>query len=181
MKKFAGALVGLMILAAIVGAAAQAGPPTPAPELKKLDYFAGTWNTEATIPPGPWGSGGKFTTTSTGQWQEGSFFLLRNDKFTLPSELGGSGSGTSVTGYDSDKKVYTDERFDSRGQHTKSTGTVSGDTWTWNSENNYGGMTISGRMTFKIVSPTSYTPKYEISIDGGANWMSFWDGKATKQ
>jgi hypothetical protein len=31
-------------------------PPTPAPELKKLDYFTGTWGSEAIISPGPLGT-----------------------------------------------------------------------------------------------------------------------------
>ena len=106
MKRFAVVLVGLVILIAAVSASAQMAP-TPAPELKKLDYFAGTWEIEATIPPGPWGGGGKFTTSGTNEWQQGNFFILGQDKFTLPSDLGGGGNGTTVTGYDPDKKVYT--------------------------------------------------------------------------
>ena len=181
MKKYSTILCGVVVLIAGVSASAQMGPPTPAPELKKLDYFAGSWTIDATIGQGPWGSGGKFTSTGTEDWQQGNFFLVGKDEFTLPAELGGSGKGMSVMGYDPDKKVYTEERFDSRGQHTKSTGTLAGDTWTWTSENNYGGMVIQGRLTIKVLSPTSYTTKYEVSADGGSSWMPFWDGKATKK
>jgi len=41
-------------------------------------------------------------------------------------------------------------------------------------------MTIQGRLTLKMVSPTSYTTKYEVSADGGSTWLAFWEGKATK-
>ena len=44
-----------------------------------------------------------------------------------------------------------------------SKGTLSGDTWTWTSSSNYGGMEIQGKMTIKTVTPTSYTMKYEVS------------------
>ncbi len=42
-------------------------------------------------------------------------------------------------------------------------------------------MTIQSRLIMKVTSPTSYTSKYEVSADGGTNWMLFWDGKATKK
>lgn len=164
-----------------VAAVGQMTPPTPAPELKKLDYFAGTWTTDAMIGQGPWGSGGKFSDTDTVEWMKGGFYLVNHSDFTLPTELGGTGTSLAILGYDSDKKVYTEERFDSTGRHVIATGTLNGDTWTWTSESNYGGMTIQGRVTMKMTSPTSYTTKYEVSADGGANWMPFWDGKVTKK
>jgi hypothetical protein len=157
------------------------GPPTPAPELKKLDYFAGNWTIEATIGSGPWGGGGKFTATGDNQWMKGGFFLVNHADFSLPAEMGGSGTGLSVFSYDADKKVYTQEQFDSNGRHSIMTGTLNGDTWTWTGEANYGGMTIQQRMTIKEISPTSYSTKYEVSADGGTNWMPFWDGKGTKK
>jgi len=35
-------------------------------------------------------------------------------------------------------------------------------------------------MTMKVLSPTSYTAKLEISIDG-TSWSTFMEGKATKK
>ena len=52
------AVLGLVVAASAV---ATAQTNTRAPELKKLDYFVGNWSTEATVVPGPWGAGGKFT------------------------------------------------------------------------------------------------------------------------
>lgn len=48
------ALASILIVTA-VGASAQMGPLTPAPELKKLDYSSASWAREATIGQGPWG------------------------------------------------------------------------------------------------------------------------------
>ena len=175
-------LSAIFILAvSSVAAVAQMGPPSPAPELKKLDYFAGTWTTDATIGQGPWGSGGKFADTDTVEWMKGDFYLVNHSDFTLPAELGGSGASLAILGYDADKKVYTEERFDSTGRHVIATGTLNGDTWIWISENNYNGMMIQARVTMKVTSPTSYTTKYEVSGDGGTNWMPFWEGKVTKK
>ena len=181
MKTLVTIALGFILLITAAGASAQMSPPTPAPELKKLDYFSGSWTTDATIGAGPWGSGGKFSATGTDEWMKGNFFLVGHDDFTLPAELGGGGSATAILGYDPDKKVYTEDRFDSNGRHQKSTGTLSGDTWTWTTENDYNGMTIQGRLTIKMTSATSYTTKYEVSADGGTTWMPFWEGKATKK
>ena len=173
--------LGLFIAFSAAGVWAQMSPPTPAPELKKLDYFAGSWTSEATVAPGPWGPGGKFSDTVNAEWMKGDFFLVSHSDFSLPLELGGSGASLSILGYDTDKGTYTNERFDSRGRHVVATGTLKGDTWTWTGENNYGGMTIQTRFTMKMISPTSYTSKYEVSSDGGASWLPFWEGKATKK
>jgi len=81
MKKCAVAVVGVVVIMAALSAAAQMGPPTPAPELKKLDYFIGTWTIDATIGPGPWGAGGKFTSTGTDEWLKGNFFVIGHADF----------------------------------------------------------------------------------------------------
>ncbi|HKW19537.1 MAG TPA: DUF1579 family protein [Terriglobales bacterium] len=180
MKRHSKLGLGAVLLLTSVVAGAQMNS-TPAPELKKLDYFTGTWTLEATIPAGPWGGGGKFSTSGDSEWMKGGFFLVDHADFSMPADLGGTGTGESIFGYDPDKKVYTEDRFDSLGRHAVVTGTLDGDTWTWTGENNYGGMTIKSRLTLKMISPTSYTSKYEVSADGGANWMTFWDGKATKK
>src|SRR5215468_6834584 len=89
LKTLATIALGFILL--ISAASAQMSPPTPAPELKKLDYFSGSWTIDATIGAGPWGSGGKFSATGTDEWMKGNFFLVGHDDFTLPAELGGGG------------------------------------------------------------------------------------------
>ena len=172
------ALIPFVILLAASAVAQMGGPPGP--EVKKLDYFLGTWTTEGTIAQGPWGTGGKFTATATTDWLPGNFFLQSQSESKMPPEIGGDSKAVLVMGYDTQQNVYTSDRFSSLGQHQSAKGTLSGDTWTWTSTSNYGGMDIQEKMTIKILSPTSYTLRYEISMDG-KNWMPFMDGKTTKK
>jgi hypothetical protein len=173
--------LGFILALTSVAVVAQMSPPTPSPELKKLDYFTGSWTSEATIASGPWGAGGKFADTVSAEWMKGGFFVVSHSDYSMPAEMGGPGTSMSVLGYDPDKKIYTEERFDSAGRHVIMTGSLNGDTWMWTGENQYGGMTIHSRITIKMISSTSYSSNYEISIDGGASWMPFWNGKATKR
>jgi len=154
--------------------------PKPGPETKKLEYFLGTWTTEGTVAQGPWGMGGKFTSTDTTEWMDGNYFVMSHSDFKMPPELGGDGKETSVMGYDTEQNTYFYEGFNSQGRHESSKGTVSGDTWTWTSEANYDGQDVKQRSTMKILSPTSFNMKFEVSMDG-TTWNTFMEGKATKK
>jgi hypothetical protein len=152
----------------------------PGREVKKLDYFVGNWIIEGIIGQGPWGAGGKFSSTDTTEWMQGKFFVEEHSDFKMPPEVGGDGKATSFMGYDTGQKVYTYNEFNSQGRREVSKGTVSGDTWTWTSSQDYGGQDVNQKMTMKISSPTSYSLKFEISLDG-TTWMTFMNGKATKK
>jgi hypothetical protein len=169
------ASVCLMFLVA-VSAVAQMPAPKPAPEVSKLDYLAGDWVSDADLKPGPMGPGGKMTSTDQFHWMEGKFFLVLHSKFTGAM---GNGMSLAVMGYDPDKKVYTYNEYNSMGQVNHSEGTVAGDTWTWTSDENMGGQTFKGRYTMKVVSPTAFNFKYEMSQDG-TNWTTAMEGKSTK-
>jgi hypothetical protein len=54
----------------------------------------------------------------------GEFFLVSHSDFSVPVELGGTGTSLAVLGYDADKKTYTEERFDSTGRQVVATGTL---------------------------------------------------------
>jgi len=155
-------------------------PTAPGPEVKKLDYFVGTWTSEGTVSQGPWGAGGKFSSTDSSEWMDGNFFVVSHGDFRLPAEIGGAGKELAVMGYDANQNLYTYDSFNSEGMRSTSTGTLSGDTWTWNSSANYGGQETKQRMTIKVLSPTSYSIKFEISMDA-TNWTTFMEGKATKK
>jgi len=154
--------------------------PKPGPEVKRLDYFVGSWTVEATIAQGPWGAGGKFISTDTNEWMPGSFFVEGHSDFKMPPELGGDGKATSFMGYDTDQNVYTYNEFNSQGRRENSKGTISGDAWIWTSTQSYDGQEIKQKMTMKVLTPVSYSLKFEISMDG-TNWMTFMEGKATKK
>ena len=171
-------LAATLILLA-VSALAQM-PAKPGPELKKLDFFVGSWSVETTIAPGPWGAGGKFTSATTTTWQLGDFYLQTQSDFKMPPEVGGDGKSTAITGYDAEQNVYTRDEFNNQGRHVSSKGTFAADTWTWNASQNYAGTEVQIRTTVKQLSSTSYNLKVETSVDG-TTWMTFMEGKATKK
>jgi uncharacterized protein DUF1579 len=172
-----------ILVLTLIGCAASAWaqmPAKPGPEVKKLEYFVGSWTTEGTVAQGPWGPGGKFSATDTSEWMPGNFFITGHSDFKMPPEVGGEGKETSIMGYDTDQNVYTYDGFNSQGRHEVSRGTVSSDTWTFTSSANHGGQDIKQKLTIKILTPASHTMKFEISMDG-TNWMTFMEGKATKK
>ena len=175
MKTTAMIFSAVLLLAA--SALAQMEMPKPGPEHKKLDMFAGSWNLDGDLKPGPMGPGGKMTETEKCEWMEGGFYLVCHSQFTSGM---GNGSGISVMGYSNDAKAYTYREFNSWGEFDDSKGSVDGDTWTWTSDEKMGGMSMKGRFTMKVVSPTSYNFMFEMSQDG-TKWTTVMDGKATKK
>jgi len=163
-----------LVLAAV--ALAQMEMPKPGPEHKKLDIFAGSWMLDADIKPGQMGPGGKVTETEKCEWMDGGFFLVCHLDYKGPM---GSGVGTSYMGYSTEDKAYTYRELNSWGEFTDAKGSVDGDTWTWTSDEKMGGMTMKGRFTVKILSPTAYSFSYETSQDG-TKWTLVMDGKSTK-
>jgi hypothetical protein len=174
MMRIATIAAGILIFAA--SALAQMEAPKPAPELKKLDMFAGSWTLDVDMKASSMNPAGKITENETCQWQEGNFFLICHSDY---QGMMGTGVGLSVLGYSTDDKVYTYREFNSWGEFGDSRATVNGDTWTWTSDEKMGGMTMKTRFTMKISSPTSYTFAYDMSPDG-AKWNTVMDGKATK-
>ena len=168
----------LVLLIATLAREAYSQMGAPSPELKKLDFLSGNWTADGTINPGPSMPGGKFTMTIHAEWLDGNFFLVEHSD----GDLGAMGKlkELAIMGYDSEKKVYTYHAFNSAGQAETATGTIDGDTWTWTSDEHFNGMTMKGRYTMKVLSPTSYTMKFELSQDGNS-WTTNMEGKATKK
>ena len=175
MKRTAVLLIGILLLA--TAAFAQMGPPKPGPEHQKLNYFVGNWTSEGDMKPGPMGPGDKVTVSEDSQWMDGGFFVVIRSNFK--SAAMGNGSGIAFMGYDPQEKVYTYDEFNSMGEVVHSKGTLDGDTWTWTNDMKMGPQTMKGRFTMKILSPTSYTYKFEMSPDG-TKWDLVMDGKDTK-
>ena len=150
--------------------------PKPAPELDRLNYFAGNWNTVTDMKASPYGPAGKYTSKDNSEWMPGKFFLVTHSMMNGPM---GPGTQVAVMGYKTDDKVYTYDAYDSMGQANHSTGTVAGDTWTWTDEQKMGGKSFKGRFIIKELSPTSYSFKYDMQPEGG-DWSTLLEGKSTK-
>jgi len=166
-----------LLLGIALTARSQMETSKPAPELKKLDYFVGTWSAEGEIKHGPMGSGGKFTGTNRVQWMDGGFFLVTHSEFNGAMA---KGTESAYMGYDSDNKMYTYDSFNSLGEADHAKGNVDGDTWTWLSETRVGLQTMKGRLTIKVLAATAYNFKFEISSDG-TTWNTVLEGKDTKK
>jgi hypothetical protein len=165
---------GLMLATA---AMAQMAAPKPAPELKKLDVFVGTWTLDGNMKASAMGPAGTMTENEKCEWMEGNFYLVCHSDYKSSM---GNGVGLSVMGYSNEDKAYTYHEFSSTGEYVDSKGTIDGDTWTWTSEEKMGGITMKGRFTMKITSATSYNFGFDMSQDG-TKWTSVMDGKASKK
>jgi hypothetical protein len=174
--KRAGMILAAWLLCA-AAAMAQMEAPKPAPELKKLDVFIGSWTLDGDMKPGPMGPGGKMTENEKCEWMDGGFYVVCHSDYKSSM---GNGVGLSVMGYSSDDKAYTYREFNSFGEFVDSKGSLDGDTWTWSADEKVGGMTMKGRFIMKMTSSTSYTFGYDISQDG-TKWTTVMDGKATKK
>jgi len=163
-------------LALTASGLAQMEMPKPGPEHKKLDMFAGSWTLDGDIKPGPMGPGGKMTETEKCEWMDGGFFIVCHADFKSSM---GNGTGLTMMGYSNEDKTYTYREFNSWGEFTDSKGSVDGDTWSWTNDEKMGGMTMKGKFTMKITSPTTYNFTFEMSQDG-TKWSTVMDGKATK-
>ena len=168
--------LSFMVLVAI-SVVAQMPMPKPAPELSKLDYFAGNWISDVDLKPSPMGPGGKMSSEDQVHWMDGKFFLVLHSEFKGAM---GDGSSLSIMGYDPEHKVYTYTEYNSMGQVEHSTGTLDGNTWTFTSDENFNGQMMKGRFTMNTASPKEYTYKYEMSKDG-MEWTTVMDGKATRK
>lgn len=154
--------------------------PKPAPEVAQLGYFVGSWRVEGVIPPGPWGAGGPFRWTDRTEWLAGNFFVVGHWDFKMPADLGGDGQEIFIMGYEVERRVYTFDAFSSQGRHVQSAGTVTGDTWLWESEACYEAKPVKQRYTTKILSSRRYEVKFEI-CDDGETWLTFMEGHAAKR
>lgn len=175
MKKMTGSVVVVMMSC---GLAAQAPPKTPGPEHKKLEYFVGKWTSTGEMKPSPFGPAGKVTSADTCEWFDGGFAVVCHSKGTSPA---GPTKSIGVMGYSPDQKVYTYYGQDNTAMTmtTVPKGTVEGDTWTYNDEGTMGGQPFKSRFILKIVSPTSYTFKWE-TLGADKKWTPIMDGTSTR-
>jgi hypothetical protein len=76
--------------------------------------------------------------------------------------------------------VYTSTEFTSQSGPDVAQGSVNGDTWILDEFWKYEGQEIQQRSTNKILSPNSYSAKFEISQDG-TNFTVIMEAKVTKK
>lgn len=173
-KTLAGAAVVVLCSAATSG---QAPPqPKPGPEQKNIARFAGSWKMEGTMEASPLGPGGKFSGTEKCAMFEGGWHLVCDSSGT--GAMGNMKGHTMIT-YDRAAKLYRYAAVNNMPDAEMATGTLSGNTWTWNGTVDQGGQKIQSRFTIVETSPTQHTFKWEMSMDG-TKWMTIMNGTSTK-
>ena len=168
----------VILLSSAAGLVAQAPPQKPGPEHRKLDYFVGKWTSTGEMKASPMGPAGKLSMNDTCEWFQGGFAVVCNSQGTSPS---GPTKSIGVMGYNMDQKMYTYYGLDNTAMSmtTVAKGAVQGDTWTYNDEGTMGGQPYKARFVMKVVSPTSYTYKYEV-LGPDKKWMPIMEGTSTK-
>jgi hypothetical protein len=171
-KAIAAALVAVFGGSLIVSAQG----PKPAPEHKRLAYFAGTWNFSGTAKDSPMGPGGPITFKEVCELLEGGFALVCRSEGKGPM---GPSKSHSIMSYDVEKKAYTYTAAESNNPVFTALGQITGGTWNWTSESKFEGKPFTMRVTIKEGGPTSYEMAMEMSVDG-KTFMPLMQGKSTK-
>jgi hypothetical protein len=170
--------LALVVLSCASPCLAQAPQPTltPTPEHQKMGYFAGDWKMQGTMKISSNTPGAPFTSTEHGEWVSGGFFLETHSSM---HSVMGDVRGVRVLEYNPADKVYTYNAYNSLGEHQMATGHVLDNIWTWTSDAQMNGVIAKGRYTITVVSPASYTFKYETLTSTGT-WSTVMDGKASR-
>lgn len=173
----------LVALAAWVGvtgvssvSSAQQGPPKPAPEHKRIEYFKGTWNFVGDSKASPMGPAGTVTFKETCELYEGGFALVCRSEGKNPM---GPAKSISIMSYDVEKKAYTYTAAETNNPVFTAYGQVANDTWNWKTESTMGGKTMAVLVTITEKGGTAYDFKMEMAMDGGTP-TTVMEGKATK-
>jgi hypothetical protein len=161
---------------AVVQTTVQGQTPQPAPEYKRLAYFAGSWSFSGTAKDGPMGPGGPITMKQTCDIMDGGFAVVCRAEGKSPM---GATKGASITSYDTDKKAYTYTSAESNMPVFTALGTVKGPTWTWNTDGMMGTQRVYTRVTLTEGGPKAYDFAMEISMDG-KSFARLVEGKFTK-
>ena len=178
------AQTSILVIATLLWAAtasAQNGPPalpTPDPELKKLDYFVGTWKSESIMhQPGADGVGIHMSGVDHVRWMPGHFFLIIDS--TETSKLFHA-SATGYMGYSPDDKRYTMDVFNSFGEAEHAKGAADTNTWTFTNRDAEATHAARDRYTITILSPTKYSYKFELQGKDSEPFTTIAEGTKTK-
>ena len=174
MKQISACLV-MLLLGLVFALQAWLQKRQPNPELKKQDFFVGTWKLEGTTKQSTFGPGGqKFESREDLEWMPGGFFLL------VHSYSGGKLDNITVIGYDSREKVFTHTSFTSSGQTELWKGTADNDSWTWTRDATVDGKPVVERLAIKKTSPDSYAFVVEMKPGDSATWSIVAEGTGAK-
>lgn len=156
-------------------AAAQQGPPKPAPEQGKImKMFSGKWTVEATMAATPFGPADTGTGTETNYRGPGGYSVLTNT--TMKFAKMGPLSGHGVMWWDPQAKTYMGIWCDNWGPCSNDgPGQWEGDKLIFTNDMKMGERTVKARQTFSDITADGFTFVLEMSDASGAMqpWMNF--------
>lgn len=144
--------------------------PKPGPEQQKMAVWLGTWTYKGQEYPAAIGNSGTFAGTDTHRFVLGGFFLEGRYK-----EKEGQGQG--MIWYDAASKTYRATGYGGDGSVSTGSIMVAGNVWTETGTRvDAKGQSGPYRITTEFAADgKSGTTKAEISKDGGATWILWWD------
>lgn len=151
--------------------------PKPGAEQKNLAYFVGSWKMEGKMYASPFGPGGAMAGTETCQMFEGGWHVVCDSSGTGPM---GPMKGHTLMTYDRATKQYRFFGVNNMPDAEMAVGGKSGNTWTWTNSMTIEGTKIDSRFVIVETSPSAYTGKWDISVDGGKTWQPVFEATATK-
>lgn len=152
--------------------------PKPAPEMKELMDFVGTWTTDETAEQTPFMPAGTGTGTNTVRTGPGRFSVLMDQRSKASNGMSFNGHG--ILTWDPNEKAYKMEWVDSMtpGVVTE-TGHKEGDTLVFTGETMMMGKKMSIKDVISDRTPTSYT--LTSFYNDGSGEKKVMTVKATKQ
>jgi hypothetical protein len=140
-------------------------PPTPSPELKRLDVLVGKWHSEGQTKASP---SIKINGTDTYEWLSGGFFLVHHVDVRMGDEQ--VKVIEIVGGYDAASHTYPMRSFDSHGNFVTMQASVSDDgVWTFAGE--------WERATLVIGDDGNSMSAHWERLDDRSNWIPWMDMK----
>jgi hypothetical protein len=144
-------------------------PPAPAPELKRLEAFAGTWKGEGeSLPDAP--LPGRMTSTDNYEWLPGGFFLVNRGELCVEGHE--PIQHLWMFGYDASSHHYLIRTFDGQGNFRIYQGSVRDRTWIFTGQ--------WERATLQFTEDGDrFTAHWELSRDG-ETWLPLCEMTVTK-
>ncbi len=154
---------------------AQAAP-TPSQQQLAMGYFGGPWKITGTTRISPSTPPVQFTSTATGEWVPGNFFL--QIKYVTHGPLGDV-HAVRMLEYNSADQVYTYNEYNSLGEHVLGVGKIVSQKWVWKTTKKLNGVVTKGRYIVTFVTQDAYSLKSEVQKPGGG-WLTVTEGTATR-
>jgi Protein of unknown function (DUF1579) len=111
----------------------DSAPPSPSPELKRLEPLLGTWKAEDNTHDSVLGRGVRVTSTETFSWLDGGYFLVSTYETAFGNEP--AQRGVNYWGYDAEAQRFHIIFFSNNGPFTEEgnryEGKVAGSTLTF--------------------------------------------------